>query len=220
MRFHQNQQMVIHPENLQQINLQLKILELLFMLPQKYLNHQYDQKCDFYSLRIILHALLFGNPSFAGRTFHQELERIKKVSLFLRVEIRRISIKNLNHLYQNSQQLILKGDYRQKKHWMIVGQKNTILQHNQMQGCQKILYKFKQIIIHKPQKKLRQALMSQSSQYKKKFKIFKMNSQSQIQIMMEYLIRMGYQGLFQLKLDTKVIKGIVKIIDLIDVYLD
>ncbi|CAD8213479.1 unnamed protein product [Paramecium pentaurelia] len=101
---------------------------LAFYVAPEVLNHQYDEKCDLQSCEIIFYVLLCRNTPFTGRIDHQLLEKYV---------IWRINLKMLNNLYENSQVLILKRDYFQKKCLMIIDYQNTILQLNQIQECQK-----------------------------------------------------------------------------------
>eukprot|EP01016_Furgasonia_blochmanni_P012679 TRINITY_DN1633_c0_g1_i2.p1 TRINITY_DN1633_c0_g1~~TRINITY_DN1633_c0_g1_i2.p1 ORF type:complete len:524 (+),score=82.99 TRINITY_DN1633_c0_g1_i2:397-1968(+) len=49
----------------------------LYMAPEVY-SGKYDEKCDYWSLGVILHILLSGNPPFIGRTSEELKDVVKK----------------------------------------------------------------------------------------------------------------------------------------------
>lgn len=48
------------------------------MAPEIFNESQYDEKCDVWSLGVIMYVLLTGQPPFYGNDDYQIIERVKK----------------------------------------------------------------------------------------------------------------------------------------------
>ena len=48
-----------------------------YMAPEIFNAYRYDEKCDIWSLGVILYCMLTGQPPFYGNTDHEIIDRVK-----------------------------------------------------------------------------------------------------------------------------------------------